>query len=94
MTITLHDLFIDKNRLLGPRVKNSDNTLTGCSIVTAVNTQLTLFYLKPIIPLTTAHHAHGKDGVVGHLRVSIVRKLAEGVQDVQTRVGHGNESQG
>lgn len=47
-----------------------------------------------IIRLTTAHHAHGKDGVVGHLGVSVVRKLAECVQDVQTRVGHGNESQG
>lgn len=63
-------------------------------MVTAVNTQLTLFYVMPITPLTTAHHAHGKDGVVGHLRVSIVGKLAECVQDVQTRVGHRNESQG
>lgn len=44
----------------------------------------------PITRLTTAHHAHGKDGVVGHLGVSIVGKLAKGVQDVQTRVGHGN----
>lgn len=42
--------------------------------------------------LTTAHHAHGKDGVVGHLGVSVMGKLAEGVQDVQTGVGHGNES--
>lgn len=44
--------------------------------------------------LTAAHHAHGKDGVVGHLGVSVVGEFAEGVQDVQTRVGHGNESQG
>lgn len=43
---------------------------------------------------TTAHHAHGKDGVVGNLWVSIVRELAEGVQDVQTRIGHGDESEG
>lgn len=47
-----------------------------------------------LIRLTAAHHAHGKDGVVRHLRVSIVRKLAEGVQDVQARVGNRNESQG
>lgn len=42
----------------------------------------------PRTGLTTAHHAHGKDGVVGDLGVSIMGKLAEGVQDVQTRVGH------
>lgn len=66
----------------------------GISIVAAVSTQLMLFYVMLLTRLTTAHHAHGKDGVVGHLGVSIVGKLAEGVQDVQTRVGHRNESQG
>lgn len=44
--------------------------------------------------LTAAHHAHGKDGVVGHLRVSIMGELAEGVQDVQAGVGDRDESQG
>ncbi len=48
----------------------------------------------PVTRLTTAHHAHGKNRVVWHLWVSIVGKLAECVQDVQTRVGHRNESQG
>lgn len=38
--------------------------------------------------LTAAHHAHSEDGVVRDLWVSIVGKLAEGVQDVQTRVRH------
>ena len=47
-----------------------------------------------VMRLTAAHHAHGKDGVVRHLGVGVVGKLAESVQDVQTRVGHGNESQG
>lgn len=47
-----------------------------------------------MVTLTTAHHSHGKDGVVRHFWVGIVRKLAEGVQNVETRVGHGNESQG
>lgn len=31
---------------------------------------------------------------MGHFGVGIMGKLAEGVQDVQTRVGHGNEGQG
>lgn len=44
--------------------------------------------------LTTAHHAHGKDGVVRHLWVSIVREFAEGVQNIESRVGDGDESQG
>lgn len=44
---------------------------------------LMLFY-----ELTTSDHAHGKDGVVGDLWVSIMGKFAECVQDVQTRVGH------
>lgn len=44
--------------------------------------------------LTAAHHAHGEDGVVRDLGVGVVGELAEGVQDVQTGVGHGNESQG
>lgn len=44
--------------------------------------------------LTTAHHAHGEDGVVRDLGVGVMGELAEGVQDVQARVGHRNESQG
>lgn len=44
--------------------------------------------------LTAAHHAHGKDGVVGDLGVSIVGELAEGVEDVEARVGDGDERQG
>lgn len=46
------------------------------------------------VRLTTAHHAHGKNGVVGDFRVSIMRELAEGVQNVETRVGHRNKGQG
>jgi len=44
--------------------------------------------------LTAAHHAHGEDGVVGHLGVGVVGELAERVQDVQPGVGHGDEGQG
>lgn len=44
--------------------------------------------------LTTANHAHGKDGVVRHLWVSIVREFAKGVQNIESRVGDGDESQG
>jgi len=47
-----------------------------------------------MLKLTAAHHAHGKDRIVRDLWVSIMGELAEGVQDVQTRVGHGNESEG
>lgn len=43
--------------------------------------------------LTAAHHAHGEDRVVRNLRVSIVGKLAERVEDVEARVGHGDEGQ-
>lgn len=48
----------------------------------------------PCMGLTAAHHAHGKDGVVRHLWVSVVRKFAEGVQNIEARVGDGDESQG
>lgn len=45
-------------------------------------------------PLTAAYHAHGKDGVVGDLWVSIVGELAECVQDVEARIRHGDQGQG
>lgn len=37
--------------------------------------------------LTTAHHAHGKDGVVGDLGVSIMGELAESIKDVEPGIG-------
>lgn len=44
--------------------------------------------------LTAAHHAHGKDGVIGDLGVSIVGELAEGVKDVEPGVGDRDKCQG
>lgn len=44
--------------------------------------------------LTAAHHAHGKDGVVGDFGVSIVGELAEGVKDVESGVRDRDERQG
>lgn len=78
-----------------PQVKHFETWIhTGFDIVAAITTQLTLFHVIARILRTTAHHAHGKDGVVRDLGVSVMGKLAEGVQDIETRVRHGYESQG
>ena len=44
-------------------------------------------------PRTAAHHAHGEDGVVGDLWVSVVGELAERVQDIEAWVGHRDQGQ-
>ena len=44
-------------------------------------------------PLTSSDNAHGHDGIVGNLRVTVMRKLAEGVQDLKLGVGDGDEGQ-
>lgn len=41
-----------------------------------------------------AQEAHGKDGVVRYLGVLVVRKLAEGVEDVELRVRGRDEAEG
>ena len=42
----------------------------------------------PCIVGAGADEAHCEDGVVGDLRVGVVRELAQRVKDLQPRVGH------
>lgn len=44
--------------------------------------------------LTGSHNAHGKDGVVRNLRVTVMGELAECVQDLQLGIGHRDKRQG
>jgi len=47
-----------------------------------------------IMTHTCTYNAHSKNGVVSDLGVTIMRKLAENIENLQTRIGSWHECQG
>ena len=48
---------------------------------------------QPGVVGSSPDETHGKDGVVSHLGVRVVRELAQHVEDVQLRVRDGDEAE-